>query len=61
MLKVTVAQPFVWSAGHKAVLVEKGPQQLTKEQRAHAEKHGFLQAAAKPVVTKDNPKEQDND
>lgn len=43
MPKVTVAQPFVWRDGHTNELIEKGEQELTPEQYAHAEQHGFLQ------------------
>lgn len=51
MPKVTVAQPFHWRVGHSVVHVEKGEQELTPEQLAHAAKHGFLQEQ-QPAKTK---------
>ena len=51
MPKVTVAQPFVWRTGHTNELIEKGEQELTPEQYAHAEQHGFLQKQ-QPAKTK---------
>lgn len=59
MPKVTVAQPFVWRTGHTNVLIEKGEQELTPEQYAHAEQHGFLQKQ-QPVKTKLKPEVLDH-
>lgn len=58
MPRATVTHPFLWRTGHRNILIEKGPQELTPEQLAHAEKHGFLQPPAKkttpsPEVTHD--------
>lgn len=46
MPKATVAQPFTWRVGHTTVLVKKGEQDLTPDQLAHAQKHGFLKMPA---------------
>lgn len=46
MPRVTVAHPFTWRTGHTIVLVEKGEQELTPDQLAHAQKHGFLKTPA---------------
>lgn len=51
MPKANVAQPFHWRMGPGVVRVEKGEQELTPEQYAHAEQHGFLQKQ-QPVKTK---------
>ncbi len=59
MPKVTVAQPFVWRDGHTNVLIEKGEQELTPEQYAHAEQHGFLQKQ-QPAKTKSKPEVLDH-
>ena len=59
MPKANVSQPFVWRTGHKAVLIEKGEQELTPEQYAHAEQHGFLQKQ-QPVKTKLKPEVLDH-
>lgn len=62
MLKVTVAQPFVWRDGHKGVLIGKGEQVLTLEQLAHAEKNGFLLTnKSAPQAKKESAKENTND
>lgn len=58
MPKATVAQPFVWRDGHKGVLIEKGEQELTPEQYAHAEQNGFLQ---KPKQVQSAKKESDKE
>lgn len=54
MPKAIVARPFVWRSGHTNVLVKQGEQELTPDQRAHAEKHGFLQqqVPAKQAIKK---------
>ena len=38
-----VSRPFVWRTPQGNTLIEKGARDLTPEQYAHAEKHGFLQ------------------
>ena len=59
MPKATVAQPFVWRDGHTNELIEKGEQELTPEQYAHAEQHGFLQKQ-QPAKTKSKPEVLDH-
>lgn len=59
MPKATVAQPFHWRVGHSVVRVEVGEQQLTDEQYAHAEQHGFLQKQ-QPAKTKSKPEVLDH-
>lgn len=61
MPKATVAQPFIWRTGHKAVLIEKGEQQLTQDQQQYAHHHGYLQDPAKQHAKKESLKEKIND
>lgn len=62
MPKVTVTQPFVWPAGHTAVLVEKGEQELTDDQFEHAKTHGFLLTLKQAMqAKKESAKEHTND
>lgn len=44
-MKPTASQSFVWRDAAGTVLVKKGDP-LTPAQRAHAEKHGFIQKTA---------------
>lgn len=59
MPKANVAQPFHWRVGHSVVRVEKGEQELTPEQYAHATQNDFLQKQ-QPAKTKSKPEVLDH-
>lgn len=61
MPKVTVAQPFVWRTGHANELIEKGEQELTPEQYAHAEQHGFLLTLKQAMQAKKESAKENTD